>query len=294
MDKVFGKLPDATLTGPLIMIEWNMEFLDETKARFFLDTYELILRKGHILAGSEVTLKGLKVIAKALSDIHRQLNNLDASTPDRFVAYCGTENSRGQGVGAIIDTHRFEVTKTYEIVAVKNVFGIQDLRAAFVIEGKDKTTGKKKRFVIEHLKSMRGGPDATAKVRKEQVIRTIAGIGNGKASGQAQVKEIKLYNFFKNALIGRDLSDHGISVVTFEDDTNSTADEVLTIITGDMNSKLDSATDVTDPFEQAGYYLAGKAGLVGTQQMGPSVLDGTFNDGRTAAYTNSVTEVNCK
>jgi hypothetical protein len=293
VSNAFASLPDAGTTGSVVMLEWNMEFLDPTKAAYFDVTYDLIMRKGHILAGSEVTLKGLQAIAKSASAVHRKEKNLAANTSDRYVAYCGTENSRGQGVGAIIDTDRFEVTKTYEILSVKNVFGIQDLRAAYVMLLTDKTTGKKFRLVIEHLKSMRGGPDATAKVRRKQVELTIADIGNGTPGGQARVKEIKLFDFFKNPVIGRDLSDHGISYVVFEDATNSTSDETLTIITGDMNSKLDSATDVTDVFEAANYWLAGKAGLVGTQQMGPSVLDGTFTDGPTAAYTNSVTEIKC-
>jgi hypothetical protein len=293
VSNAFASLPDASTTGGIVMLEWNMEFLDPTKAAYFDVTYNLVMRKGHILAGSEVTLKGLQAIAKSASDVHRKEKNLASNTPDRYVAYCGTENSRGQGVGAIIDTDRFEVTKTYEIVSVKNVFGIQDLRAAYVMKMTDKTTKKKKRFVIEHLKSMRGGPDATAKVRRKQVELTIADIGNGTPGGQARVVEIKLFDFFKNPVIGRDLSDHGISYVVFEDDTNSTSDEELTAITGDMNSKLDSATDVTDVFEAANYWLAGKAGLVGTQQMGPSVLDGTFTDGPTSAYTNSVTEIKC-
>ncbi len=293
VDRVMGSLPDAPADGGLIVIEWNMEFLDPTKAAYFEDVYNLIVRKGHMLAGSEVTLKGLQAIASSLSNLHRQNNNLAASTADRFVAYCGTENSRGQGVGAIVDTNRFEVLKTYEILPVKNVFGIQDLRAAFVMLMRDKLTGRLVRVVIEHLKSMRGGPDATAKVRRLQVQLTIVDIGKGKPGNQPRVKEIKLFDFFKNPIIGRDLSDHGISIIYFEEDAGG-AGEQLTFITGDMNSKLDSADDVTPEFENAGYFLAGKAGLIGTQQMGPSVLDGTFTDGPTTAYTNKVTEVDCQ
>ena len=246
-------------------------------------------------------MKGLQRIAKALSDLDRKAKDLPANTPDRFVALCGTENSRGQGVGAIVDSERFEVTETREIESVREVFGIQDLRAAFVVRGKDKNTGQKMRYVIEHLKSMRGGPDATAKVRTKQVQLTIADLGEGQpcgvsgieASDWLQVIEAQNFNFWRNKLLGRDLSDHGLNRYVLNVTKTPDPEEEITIIIGDMNSKLDSATDVTDVLEKAGYFLAGAAGLVPTQIAGPSVLDGFFNDRRDGPYTSVIEEVDC-
>jgi hypothetical protein len=156
VNRILDSVPDVTLVGRLGKIEWNDEFLDVTKAKLFEESYAVMMRKCHILGASPVTFQALQSIAKFSSDRHRSESNLPASTPDRFVAHFGVENSRKQGVGAIIDTQRFEVTAAGEIPATKKVSGIPPLRGTFVIEGTDKMTKKRQRIEIPYWKPMRG------------------------------------------------------------------------------------------------------------------------------------------
>ncbi len=149
--KIMSKMPNAEDTGNLRIGEWNMEFLTADKAKYFADTYKQIIPKHHLLFVEEANEAGLKQIAK-----------------DTGYNYAiSAENSRGQAVGFLIHP-RLEVTKTTSIDSVANVDNIPDLRPAFRVDLKDSANGENISGVVVHLKSMRGGPEATAAVRAQQ------------------------------------------------------------------------------------------------------------------------------
>ncbi len=149
--KVTDLMPNAAKTGELYIGEWNMEFLTADKARYFQQTYKQIIPKHHLLFVEEVNTGGLKQIAQ--------------DTGYNFAI--SAENSRGQAVGFLVNP-RLKVLKTTSIDAVADVHNIPDLRPAFRIDVQDTATGKELSGVVVHLKSMRGGPDATAAVRTMQ------------------------------------------------------------------------------------------------------------------------------
>ncbi|MBZ0185855.1 MAG: hypothetical protein K8F91_06335, partial [Candidatus Obscuribacterales bacterium] len=72
--------------GNVVMATWNMEFLDASKAKYFLESYKHVVPRFHIIGCTEITLDGLQVIANALG----------------YKAYASIENTRSQAVGFLV------------------------------------------------------------------------------------------------------------------------------------------------------------------------------------------------
>jgi hypothetical protein len=149
VNRMVGTLPDATLAGKLIQIELSIESLDVTSANYFAETYALIMRKCHILTVSGASFEGMQTIAKFCSDRFRAEDSLCASTPDRFVAYWDTTKKSKQGIGAIIDTQRFELTYIREAVT-KPKSRTQNAQATISILGIDKKPKTIGRSLSDH------------------------------------------------------------------------------------------------------------------------------------------------
>lgn len=152
--KAVADMPMAQSKGNLIFGEWNMEFLSEDKARFFRETYKHIVPRHHLMFVEEADPAGLAQIAKDNGC------NYAISAP----------NSRGQAVGFLINS-RLKVLGTETYNAVADVQNIPDLRPAFRVNLQDTATGEQMSAVVVHLKSMRGGAEATAAVRYQQVSK---------------------------------------------------------------------------------------------------------------------------
>ncbi|MDR3614744.1 MAG: hypothetical protein P4L53_14390 [Candidatus Obscuribacterales bacterium] len=254
-------------TGNVKIIEWNAEFLNADKVAYFKELYTNVATFADFIAVEEATHDGLRAWAAATG----------------YVALCSEENSRGQAVGALINPKRLKIRKTAVYNSLK-VMGINDLRPGFHIFLTDVVTGLNFAPIVLHLKSMRGGEVTSGKVRQLQCEKLIEAIGVGKFGGKPALGNMKVFPFFRNTVLGRDVSDHAI--VYWELQTaNLTKEEValanedeLDIPMGDMNSKLDTATDVTGTLEAANYLLVNKKSKIGTQSMGPSRLDGAFRN----------------
>ncbi len=149
--KLVARIPNASDTGPLKIGEFNMEFLDADKARYFQKAYQQIVPKTHLLFGEEVNEGGLAQIAKDTG----------------YNYYASRANSRGQGVGFLVNP-RLEVNKVTSYDNVAKVDGIPDERPALRIDFTDKATNEKSSAIVVHLKSMRGGVERTSQVRFDQ------------------------------------------------------------------------------------------------------------------------------
>lgn len=153
-------MPMAGPKGDLIVGEWNMEFLNADKAKYFADTYKQVVPRHHLLFAIEADKGGLEQIAKD--------NNYNFKISEA--------NSRGQAVGFLVnDRLKINGTKSYGEVA--DVKGIPDLRPAFRIDFTDTATGKDASAVVVHLKSMRGGPEETAHIRNLQASILVNALG---------------------------------------------------------------------------------------------------------------------
>ncbi len=155
VQRLLANVPLVGMEGPAVLDELNFEFLEASKAKYFLDSYKEIIPRGHIHFCVEVASAGLNVLAAAMPD---------------YTAYTSAENTRGQAVGFLVHK-RFKVIGqpiSYDDVAT--VQGIPDLRPAFRLDVEDTVTGDKFSVVVVHLKSMRGGPATTAPVRHQQCV----------------------------------------------------------------------------------------------------------------------------
>jgi len=149
--KVLNDLPMAGNTGDLSIGEWNMEFLNADKARYFKDAYGEIVPRHHLLFVEETDEGGIRQVAK-----DNGYNYVVSST-----------NNRQQAVGFLVNP-RLEITKTTSIDPVADVNNISGLRPALKIDLHDTVSGDDFSAVVVHLKSMRGGADASAPVRIQQ------------------------------------------------------------------------------------------------------------------------------
>jgi hypothetical protein len=270
--KIFSTILGAHLkpvdgTGNVKLLNWNAEFLNDTKVRYFKELYTNVATYGDFIGVEEATHDGL-----------RAWGNLSG-----YEALCSEENSRGQAVGALVNTKRLKIRKTAVYNSLK-VLGINDLRPGYRVYLTDLVSGLNFSVIVLHLKSMRGGEVTSGKVRQLQCENLIKDIGVGKFGGKPALGNMKVFPFFRNTVLGRDVSDHAI--MYWELLTEALAagsafideDGELVIIIGDMNSKLDTATDVTGTLEAANYLLVNKNSKIGTQSMGPSRLDGAFRN----------------
>ncbi len=150
------------VSGNLVYGEFNMEFGDDRKARWFLGAYKQIFWRHHIMALEEVRPDAVETICKALG----------------YTGYCTNPNSRGQGVAVIFNHNRLElVSDPFEVMEIVGVQGIPQLRPAMVVQVRDKVTAKEFGFAAVHLKSMLGGEEETAPVRAEQIEKLLARLG---------------------------------------------------------------------------------------------------------------------
>lgn len=149
---IMGNIKAVDNSGNLVFASWNMEFLDASKARFFLETYEIVVPQNHLIACSEITQAGLDVIANAIG----------------YKAYASVENNRNQAVGFLVHPRLRVIGSPISYDDVGTVQGIPNLRPAFRLNLEDTVTGDKFCAIVVHLKSMRGGPKKTGPVRRQQ------------------------------------------------------------------------------------------------------------------------------
>lgn len=142
----------AGMKGDLVMFEQNFEFGDPTKAKYFQDSYKVMVERAHLIFCSEVDPGFVSHLASLVPG---------------YSAYTCKPNTRNQAVGFVVHD-RFEVLKVTSHDAVANVQGVPDLRPAYELELKDKVTGKVRKYIVIHLKSMRGGPQVSGVVRRNQ------------------------------------------------------------------------------------------------------------------------------
>jgi hypothetical protein len=142
----------AGMKGDLVMWEQNFEFGDPSKAKYFEDSYRLIVERSHLIFASEVDPGFLQHLA---------------TLAPGYTSYCCKPNTRNQAVGFVLH-NRFKVISVTSHDAVANVQGIPDLRPAYELELEDTTTGKRRKYIVVHLKSMRGGPQVSGVVRRNQ------------------------------------------------------------------------------------------------------------------------------
>lgn len=159
---MIGSLPAAAMTGKLYFGEFNAEFGDRSKARFFNASYKEIFSRSHVVALSEVGPDFVDEVANSMPD---------------YTGYCSVANTRNQAVGFIVHKRLKVIGDPISHDAVANVQGVPDLRPAFQLNLEDTATGEKFSVVVVHLKSMRGGPAVSGKVRYQQCALMVKALG---------------------------------------------------------------------------------------------------------------------
>lgn len=155
VQRLLANVPLVGNEGPAVLDELNFEFLEASKAKYFIDSYKEIIPRAHIHFCVEVAAAGLNVLSAAMPD---------------YTAYTSAENTRGQAVGFLVHKRFKVIGKPISYDDVATVQGIPDLRPAFRLDLEDTVTGDKFSVVVVHLKSMRGGPATTAPVRYQQCV----------------------------------------------------------------------------------------------------------------------------
>lgn len=156
-----SKLAKASAKGVLQFFEFNGLFLDLSKYKYFKGAYQAMTEYAHTIFLSEVEPAAIQQWA----------------TDVGFTAVTSQANTRNQAVALLIHP-RLKVLKTYTIDEIANVQGVPDLRPALCADVEDTATGEKFTLVVVHLKSMRGGPAVTAKVRYRQCELLAQKLGN--------------------------------------------------------------------------------------------------------------------
>lgn len=149
--KSFAGVPLVGKEGDLVIGEFNFEFLNASKAKYYAQAYEEIVKRHHLLLCVEVDHPGVSTIGAA----------------NGYGYWTSSANTRNQAVG-IIAHPRLRKLAIEEWVEVGNVQGVPDLRPGFAIQFEDTVSGLKFWACVFHLKSMRGGPAATAPIRYQQ------------------------------------------------------------------------------------------------------------------------------
>ncbi len=160
--RMMANMQPVDMTGNLIFGEGNWEFGDVTKAKFFAGSYKLIFERHHLMFNSEVDDGFLQSIA----------NNLPG-----YKAYTSVENNRHQAVGFVVHPRLKVLGSPISYDKVANVQGVPDLRPAFRLDLEDTATGEQFAAVVVHLKSMRGGPAVSGKVRVQQCAIIVKELG---------------------------------------------------------------------------------------------------------------------
>lgn len=161
VSRMLQGLPAISLTGNVQIGEFNAEFMDTSKARYFQDTYLEIVSRFDVLFMAEVECGGVAHLAKVSG----------------HAGYCSTANTRNQAVGFLVSPRMKLVNGPIEYTSIANVQGIPDLRPAYRLDLEDTVTGERFSVVALHLKSMRGGPQVTAVVRHKQFALLVQDLG---------------------------------------------------------------------------------------------------------------------
>lgn len=149
----------AGMTGNLVLGELNVEFGDAAKAKYFRESFVEIVSHLHILAVEEVDS----------SWVDSMVQYVQQSTGVAYQGFTSVANTRNQAVGILIHPRLTVVKGPTEYMEIATVQGVPDLRPAYRVDLKDKTTGVEFSVTVVHLKSMRGGPAATSAIRYKQL-----------------------------------------------------------------------------------------------------------------------------
>lgn len=152
-------VPQVGWKDNLVFGVQNGEFLDASKANFYLAVWQMIMLTNHVCAWVEVNGDALKVIAAGMGYGH----------------FAAKANSRGQGVGFTLHPRLELLGKPETIWAIANVGNTPDLRPGFRLHVKDKVSGKEYYTEVVHQKSMRGGMNQTAQTRYDQNVEVVKG-----------------------------------------------------------------------------------------------------------------------
>ena len=151
--KYYNGAPPVGAKGNLILGEFNAEFGDSSKARYFKDSYIEIASHVHLLGVIEVDAGWVNDVAASVG----------------YEGFTSTANTRNQAVGFLVHPRLEVVNGPIEYMQVGTVQGVPDLRPAYRLDLRDSTTGEEFSATVLHLKSMRGGPAATSAVRYKQL-----------------------------------------------------------------------------------------------------------------------------
>ncbi|MDZ4834196.1 MAG: hypothetical protein SGJ27_10505 [Candidatus Melainabacteria bacterium] len=262
VDTYFKNVKPAGLEGNVILGEQNALFGSKQKAITYQDSWEVIVKAHHVIFWSEISDEFLKEISAH--------NGLEYAV--------SKANTRDQAVG-ITWSDRFElVAGPFSYDKVASVQGIPDLRPALVVVLRDKTTGAIYKFMANHLKSMRGGPAATAPVRFQQCVEIVKAHGKASPKGiKPRLKNMQVRSIWKNQVFGRGFLDHSTLTVTMlvcklpaEELARPLKDrieEAPTVMAGDWNTAVGQTNDL-DPLEQAGYMIFNRPDNTATHSMG--------------------------
>jgi hypothetical protein len=160
--RMMANMQPVDMTGNLVFGEGNWEFADAPKAKYFAGSYKLIFERHHLMFNSEVDDGFLQAIANSLPG---------------YKAYTSVENNRHQAVGFVVHPRLKVLGSPISYDKVANVQGVPDLRPAFRLDLEDTVTGEQFAAVVVHLKSMRGGPAVSGKVRYQQCAIIVKELG---------------------------------------------------------------------------------------------------------------------
>lgn len=155
----------AGMTGPVRVFSQNFEFLTDDKADFFKASYQEIFTRFHVITATEVSPDGVKALCKLTG----------------FASFVSGDNTRGgQAVAVIYDPKRMKPKGDKKLIdEVANVQGVNDLRPMLWCTLIDTVTGDEVNVGVNHLKSMRGGPQSTGIIRKQQAQAIVRGLPKG-------------------------------------------------------------------------------------------------------------------
>jgi hypothetical protein len=160
--RMLSSMQPVDLTGNLLLGEMNFEFGDATKAKFFANSYKLIFERHHLMFCSEIDDGFLQTVANSMPG---------------YKAFTSVENNRHQAVGFVVHPRLKVLGAPISYDKVANVQGVPDLRPAFRLDLEDTATGEQFAAVVVHLKSMRGGPAVSGKVRYQQCAIIVKELG---------------------------------------------------------------------------------------------------------------------
>lgn len=155
----------AGQTGKVRVFSQNFEFLTPDKVDFFKESYKEIFSRFHVILATEVSPDGVKALCKLTG----------------FEAWVSGDNTRGgQAVAIFWNPKRMKPKGDKKLIdEVANVQGVNDLRPMLWGTLVDTVTGKERNEGVNHLKSMRGGPQSTGIIRKQQCQAIVRGLPAG-------------------------------------------------------------------------------------------------------------------